>query len=27
LHGQWQVRIHAESKGRQYQLVERVVVK
>ncbi|GGF72838.1 hypothetical protein GCM10011332_28520 [Terasakiella brassicae] len=25
-HGQWQVRIHAASKGRQYQLVERVVV-
>ncbi|WP_417819723.1 FixH family protein [Terasakiella sp.] len=26
LHGQWKVRIHAVSKGRQYQLVERVVV-
>ncbi|MDV7341147.1 FixH family protein [Terasakiella sp. A23] len=25
--GQWDVRVHAESMGRQYQLVERVVVK
>lgn len=25
--GNWEVRIHAESMGRQYQLVERVVVK
>jgi len=27
LPGQWNVRIHVESKGRKYQLVERVVVK
>ncbi len=27
LPGQWDVRVHAVSKGRQYQLVERVVVK
>ena len=25
--GQWSVRVYAESKGRKYQLVERVVVK
>ncbi len=27
LPGQWDVRVHAESMGRQYQLVERVVIK